>query len=75
MLEKIANKYNSNAKFHSFVIAVEYAAVSFVTSYGGGMPTQKSGWVALGGAFVGAVIGATKRWLATNVATQGLNLK
>lgn len=69
IIQSLINYYNLSPTFHSFVICLEYAAVSFVTSYSGGVPTSKSGWIALGGAFVGTVIGAAKRWVATNIAT------
>jgi len=75
MWERLMNFYNTSAAFHSFVVALEYAAISFITSYQGGVPSSKAGWLALGGAFLGALVGGIKRWLATNVATQGLRLK
>lgn len=75
MWQKITNYYNSNAKFHSFVVAAEFAAVSAVTSYNGGLPNSKTGWAALGSAVLGGAWGFVKRWLATNVATQNLTLK
>jgi hypothetical protein len=75
MLTKIINFYNQNAYFHSFVIAVEFALVSFMTSYNGGIPVNQTAWVSFGSALGGAVWAAVKRWLATNVATHGLNMK
>ena len=74
-IKRLVTFYNTNSKFHSFVVAVEYAAVSFLTSWSGGVPTGRSGWVALAGAFGGSLIGAAKRWLATNVATVGVEVK
>lgn len=75
MGQKLLNLYNSNAYFHSFVVALEMAVVSFATSYNGGLPSSKSAWVSLGFAVSGVLWGAAKRWMATNVATVGLNLK
>lgn len=69
IIQSLINYYNVSPTFHSFVICLEYAVVSFVTSYSGGVPTSKSGWVALAGAFAGVVVGSLKRWLATNIAT------
>lgn len=74
-MNSLMNYYNTNAKFHSFVVFVEMGAVSFATSYSGGLPTTKAGWVALVFAGGGAVWGAIKRWLSTNVATENLTLK
>ena len=74
-IQKIVTYYNQNARFHSFVITLEYAAVGFLVSYSGGVPTSKSGWAALASGLAGAVIGSVKRWLATNVATDGLDMK
>lgn len=72
--QRVMNYYNTNAKFHSFVVAVEYAAVGFLSTWPGGVPTSKQGWVALGAGVAGAIISAVKRWAATNVATQNLTL-
>ena len=74
-IQKIVTFYNTNSKFHSFVITLEYAAVGFLVSYSGGVPSSKSGWTALASGFAGAVVGSVKRWLATNVATDGLEMK
>lgn len=76
-VQKIVNFYNTNAKFHSFVVAVEYGAVSFVTGYfsTGNLPMSKKALVAFGVGLVGAVIAAVKRWAATNLATQNLQMK
>jgi hypothetical protein len=71
----VMNLYNTNATFHSFIVAMEMAIVSFVTSYQGGMPTTKSAWISLACAAGGAVWGALKRYLATNVATVGVTTK
>jgi len=75
LIESVINFYNTNAYFHSFVIAVEMAVVSFATSWQGGLPTTKAAWVSLGFAVGGAVWAAIKRWLATNVATKNLTMK
>ena len=69
MWQKIVNFYNTNTYFHSLVIALEYAAVGFLSSWSGGIPTSKSGWLTLGAAFLGAIVAALKRWLQNNVAT------
>jgi hypothetical protein len=71
-MKTIVNFYNTNSYFHSFVIAMEMAIVSFVTSYDGGLPTTKSALVSLAFAVGGALWAALKRWLATNVATVGV---
>jgi hypothetical protein len=75
MWQKIVNFYNQNAYFHSFVVAVEWGLVSFWTSYSGGVPATKSAWASFGLALGGALWAALKRWMATNVATDGLNMK
>lgn len=75
MLPKIINFYNTNAKFHSFVVSIEYAAVGAIVSYDGGALNSKTAWIAAVSAVAGAIVGAAKRWLATNVATQNLQLK
>ena len=75
MWQSLMNYYNTNSKFHSFVVAVEFAAVSAATSWDGGLPTTKSAWLALGGFSGGLIWGAVKRWLATNVATEAIQLQ
>ena len=75
MWKTIMNLYNTSTVFHSLVIAVEMAVVSFATSYSGGLPTSRAGWVSLAFAFGGAIWAAIKRWLATNVATKQVPLK
>jgi len=72
MWAKLMNFYNTNALFHSLVLGVEAAIISFATSYNGGLPTNKAGWVSLAFGVGGAVWGAIKRWMATNVATKNL---
>lgn len=76
-IEKLVNLYNTNSKFHSFVLAVEYAGASFVTEAfaTGQLPTSKKALVAFGIGLGGAVIAAVKRWMATNVGTQNLQMK
>jgi len=74
MLKKVMNLYNTNAKFHSFVVALEYGAVGFLSTWNGGIPSGKQGWIALAAGLAGAVISAGKRWAATNVATENLTL-
>ena len=77
LLQKIANFYNTNAKFHSFVLAIEYAAASFLTAYFsvGTLPTNKKALIAFGVGMVGALVAAMKRWIVTNLATQNLQMK
>jgi hypothetical protein len=75
MWQKLLNFYNTNAVFHSFVVGMEMATVSFITSYNGGLPTTKAEWVSVAAGVGGMLWGALKRWLATNVATTGLQLK
>jgi hypothetical protein len=74
MWQKVMNFYNTNAPFHSLVIALEYATVSFLTSYSGGLPKGKAGWVALVASLGGALWAAGKRWMATNEATKNLKM-
>lgn len=77
LLQKIANFYNTNAKFHSFVLAVEYGAASFITAYfsTASLPTSKKALVAFLVGMGGAVVAAVKRWLVTNLATKTMQLK
>lgn len=72
LIKKVLNYYNSNTYFHSFVLAIEAAVISFATAYNGGIPASKSAWVGLACAFGGALWGACKRWLASNVATKAV---
>jgi hypothetical protein len=67
LLQKIAAAYAANGKFHSFVVAMEYAAVGFLTTWTGGIPSGKAGWFALDSAFGGVLVGAFKGWLRNNV--------
>lgn len=78
-LVKLVNFYNTNAKFKGLVSGLEGAVVSAVTAWivtmGYGVPMNKSAWVAFG-AFIGkAAWGYSKRWLQTNVATEGVTTK
>lgn len=70
LIQKIVNLYAANGKFHSFVIAMEFAIVGFLTTYSGGLPTSKDGWMALAAGIGGALWGAVKGWLRNNVAQQ-----
>jgi hypothetical protein len=72
--KKILNFYNTNTYFHSFILALEAAVISFVASYHGGVPASKAAWLSLLFAFAGALWGAIKRWLASNVATKSVPL-
>jgi hypothetical protein len=74
-MKSLMNLYNTNTLFHSFVLGLEMALVSFITSYNGGLPTTKAAWVSLALGVGGAVWGAIKRWLANNVATQPVAAK
>lgn len=74
-MKYFVNLYNTNATFHSFVLALEYAGVAFLSTYQGGVPTSRQGWIALGTGVAGALISAGKRWLVTNYATKNLELK
>jgi hypothetical protein len=69
------NLYNTNSYFHSFITAIEMALVGFITSYSGGLPTTKTAWATVAAAVGGALWGALRNWLATNVATQARSLK
>lgn len=76
MWNKLINYYNTNAKFHSFVVAVEQGAgMGLALAFGGGAPLSKSAWIVAAGTVGGAIWGAAKRWLATNVATEGVEPK
>ena len=72
LFKTILNYYNTNTYFHSFVLAIEAAVISFGTAYNGGLPSTKAAWVSLAFAFGGAIWGAFKRWLASNVATKSV---
>lgn len=74
-IQKLVNLYNTNTRFHSLVIALEYTGLGFLGSWSGGVPSSKSGWIALATGLGGALVGAGKRWLQTNVASQNLSLK
>lgn len=63
----VVSLYVQNKKFHSFVIALEFALVGFLSTYSGGVPTSKQGWISLGAGLVGAAWGAVKGWLRNNV--------
>lgn len=75
MWEKIINFYNTNLYFHSFILAIEAAIISFFTSYNGGIPASRAAWISLAFAVGGALWGAIKRWMATNVATAAVPMK
>lgn len=68
LISKIASLYATNVKFHSLVVGLEIAVASFITSYSGGLPTNKAGWTALGLGVGAAVWGAVKGWLITTVS-------
>ena len=64
-MTKLANFYNSNTVFHSFVQGALAAIVAALASWPGGMPTSKMGWWALG-AFIGkALFSWFTRWAQT----------
>jgi len=67
-IQKVVALYAANGKFHSFVVAVEFAIVGFLTTYQGGLPVGRDGWSALGAGILGAIWGAVKGWLRNNVA-------
>lgn len=74
-IRNIVNFYNQNAAMHSFVSGLEGAVVGALTSWGGGIPVNKSGWIVLG-CFVGkAAWGYIKHWLQVNAATVGTQVK
>jgi hypothetical protein len=66
-VNKIVALYTANGKFHAFVVALEFAAVGFVTTYQGGLPTGRDGWSAFFAGLAGAVWGGVKGWLRNNV--------
>ena len=66
MIQRLISLYESNAYVKSLVTALEMTVVSFVTSYSGGLPSSKSGWVALASALGGAVWSALRTWLVQN---------
>ena len=67
LFQKIVSLYRTNSKFHSFIVAVEYGLLTAIMTYSGGIPKTKDAWMALIGFFVGAAVGAAKRWLVNNV--------
>jgi len=67
-VQKLVDLYAANGKFHSFVVALEFAFIGFFSTYSGGLPTTKDAWLALGAGIGGAVWGAVKGWLRNNVA-------
>ena len=67
MWQSIKQAYAANGKFHALVVALEWAGVSFATSYTGGLPTTRAAWVSLGLGIGGAAWGAFKGWLRTSV--------
>ena len=73
-MKAIVNLYNTNTYFHSLVLAIEAALISFVTSYNGGIPTTKAAWLSVLFALGGAIWGAVKRYLASNAATKSVPL-
>jgi hypothetical protein len=69
MIKKIVNFYNTSTVFHSFVSGVEGAIVGALSSWSGGVPVGKAGWIALA-AFIGKALWSWwKRWAQNNVAT------
>jgi len=64
---KLIALYRLNGKFHSFVIAVEFAVVGFFTTYQGGIPVTHDAWSAFVSGLVGAVWGTVKGWMRANV--------
>jgi hypothetical protein len=69
-INKIVALYVANKKFHSFVVALEFAAVGFVTTYQGGLPTSHDAWAAFVSGLLGAVWGGLKGWLRNNAVQQ-----
>jgi hypothetical protein len=67
LFRRIVATYRLNGKFHALVIAVEFAAIGFLTTYQGGLPATHDAWSALISGLVGAVWGAVKGWLRANV--------
>lgn len=64
--QKLVQLYTANGKFHSFVVACETGLASGLTSYSGGVPSGKAGWIALA-TFVGGFLwGSVKGWLRQN---------
>jgi hypothetical protein len=74
-MQKIINYYNTNAKFHAFVLGLEMSIATALTSYSGGFPTTKSAWIAFAAFIGGAAWGGIKRWLQQNVASAPVALK
>lgn len=64
-MNKLANYYNTNTKFHSFVQGLIGALIGASASWGSGAPTGKAGWIALA-SFVGkALFSWYTRWAQT----------
>lgn len=65
---KIAVMYNENKKFHSFVTAVEYGAVSaFISATANGMSFSKNEALIVLSAVFGGAVGAARAWLKSQV--------
>ena len=67
LFQKLVSLYRTNSKFHSLVVAVEYGLLTAIMTYSGGIPKTKDAWMAAVGFFIGAAVGAMKRWLVNNV--------
>jgi hypothetical protein len=72
MLRKIFNYYNTNVTFHSFIQGGIGALLVAVTTYSGGVPVNKAGWLAVIAFFVKAIISWATRWAQQNVATRAI---
>jgi hypothetical protein len=72
ILKWIFNKYNTSTAFHSFIQGLVAALIAALTSWGGGVPTNKAGLYALL-AFIGkALFSWFTRWAQTQQATKAV---
>lgn len=75
MWKKIMNYYNTQPLFQSFVSGAEGAVLGALSSWSGGIPLNKAGWITLACFFGKALYGWGKRWMQQNVATVGVVAK
>ena len=72
LLMKIIATYAAHGKFYALVTALEMAAVSYLVSYSGGLPTNKSQLFAFLAGLGGAAWGAIKGWLVNYQASKAV---
>ena len=67
LINWVVSLYVQNKKFHALVVALEFAIIAFLSTYSGGIPTSKQGWISLGAGLLGAAWGALKGWARNNL--------